>query len=249
MKKILLVLVLFSSIVISQNMTGIQLAEEINNNPEPKDSKSNIEMSLINLKRDKTRKSEMISISKDNGDKMLLFFKLPKRDKGIGFLKIETEESDKFALFIPKLKKIRRISSDNQSDSFMNSDLSYEDMLSRDLNDFKYKIISEDDIFYILESIPINNNSEYSKHESWVSKDKLLITKEKSYDKEGNILKEKSFIHKYIKGYNVVSENNVINIKKQHQTILKIKNLGIDMGIEDNIFQEKNLKRFEKFSN
>ena len=47
--------------------------------------------------------------------------------------------------------------------------------------------------FYILESIPKDNNRDYSKHESWVSKDKLLIKKENSYDKEGKLLKEKSF--------------------------------------------------------
>ena len=248
MKK-LLIIYLFCSIMFSQIITGLELAEQINNKPEPKDSKSLISMDLINIKRNKTRSSEMTSISKDNGDKMLLFFKLPKRDKGIGFLKIENEDNDKFALFIPKLKKIRRISSDNQSDSFMNSDLSYEDMLSRDLNDFEYKIIDEGNNFYILESIPKDKNSEYSKHESRVSKDKLLIIEEKSYDKEGKILKEKIFKHTHIKGYDIVSEINVTNVQKNHQTILVITNLGIDIGLKDDLFQEKNLKRSESFTN
>ena len=248
MKKILITSLL-CNIILTQAMTGLELAEKINNKPEPKDSKSLILMDLINLKRNKTRTSEMVSISKDNVEKMLLFFKSPKRDKGVGFLKIEDDDNDKFALFIPKLKKIRRISSDNQSDSFMNSDLSYEDMLSRDLGDFYYTIITEDEQFYILESIPKDKNSEYSKHESWVSKDELLIKKEKSYDKEGNLLKNKLFKHENIKGYDIVSEIDVTNVQKNHQTILKIKNSGIDIGIEDDIFQEKNLKRFEKFSN
>ena len=157
--------------------------------------------------------------------------------------------SNKFALFIPKLKKIRRISSDNQSDSFMKSDLSYEDMLSRDLNDFEYKIINEDENFYILESIPKDDNSEYSKHESWISKDKLLIKKENSYDKAGKLLKEKSFQHDFVKGYDIVSEINVINVQKKHQTILKLKNFKIDEGVEDDVFRETNLKRFETFIN
>ena len=245
MKKILLITYLFSSIIFSQGLTGRELAEQMNNKSEPKDSKSKISMLLINIKKNRERKSEMISISKDDGDKMLLFFKTPKRDKGIGFLKIENEGNDKFSLFIPKLKKIRRISSDNQSDSFMKSDLSYEDMLSRDLNDFEYNIISEDENFYILESIPKDDNSEYSKHESWVSKDKLLIKKENSYDKAGKLLKEKSFQHDVIKDYDIVSEIDVVNVQKKHQTILKITNFKIDEGIEDDIFHEKNLKRFE----
>jgi hypothetical protein len=44
----------------------------------------------------------MVSITKDDGNKMLLFFKSPKRDKGVGFLKIEDSNKDKLSLFIPK---------------------------------------------------------------------------------------------------------------------------------------------------
>ena len=75
MNKILLILALFFSTVINQETTGFQIAEKMHNKPEPKDSKSDIEMNLINLKRNKIRTSEMFSISKDNGNKMLLFFK------------------------------------------------------------------------------------------------------------------------------------------------------------------------------
>ena len=112
----------------------------------------------------------MVSITKD-GIKMLLFFKSPKRDKGVGFLKIEDSNNDKLSLFIPKLKKIRRISTSNQSDSFMGSDLSFEDMLSRDLSDYDYNIISESDSMYVLESVSKDIESEYSKHISWITKD------------------------------------------------------------------------------
>ena len=82
MKKILITSLL-CNIILTQAMTGLELAEKINNKPEPKDSKSLILMDLINLKRNKTRTSEMVSISTDNGDKMLLFFKSPKSENQI----------------------------------------------------------------------------------------------------------------------------------------------------------------------
>ena len=88
-----------------------------------------------------------------------MFFKTPKRDKGVGFLKIEALDTDKLSLFIPKLKKIRRISSNNQSDSFMGSDLSFEDLSNRRLNSNDYKRLEDTNLLgrdcYVLESCPI----------------------------------------------------------------------------------------------
>ena len=239
---------LIVNILISQEMTGYQLAKMIDDKAQPQSTKSEISMNLINLKKNREKTKEIISISKDDGDKMLLFFKKPKRDKGVGFLKIESGDGDKISLFIPKLKKIRRISSSNQSDSFMGSDLSFEDMLSRDLDDFSYNLIdSEDDSIYLLESISKDKDSEYSRHLSWVTKNGLLIIKEYSFDKENQLLKEKIFEHVQIKDYNLVSKISVTNIQEEHSTILEINNLEVDSNINDDIFNELNLKRSEKF--
>ena len=240
---------LIFNLIFSESITGYQLAKMVDNKNQPKSSKSEISMILMNLKKDRKKTKKMISISKNDGKKMLIFFKTPKRDKGIGFLKIENEDSDKLSLFIPKLKKVRRISSKNQSDSFMGSDLSFEDMLSRNLDDFNYNILdSEDDSLYILESICRDKDSEYSRHISWISKNDLLIKKENSYDQDGKLLKKKFFEQILIKDYYLVSKIDVTNVQDQHRTILEINNLEIDSNIQDDVFQEKNLQRFEKFS-
>jgi len=240
---------LIFNLIFSETISGYQLAKMVDDKNQPKSSKSEISMILINLKKDRTKTKEMISISKNDGEKMLLFFKTPKRDKGVGFLKIENDDNDKLSLFIPKLKKVRRISSNNQSDSFMGSDLSFEDMLSRNLGDFNYNILeSDDESMYILESISKDEDSEYSRHISWISKDHLLIKEEDSYGQDGKLLKKKIFEQILIQGYHLVSKIDVTNVQDQHQTILEINNLEIDSNIQDDVFQEKNLQRFEKFA-
>ena len=238
---------LIINFIISKDITGYDLAKMIDEKAQPKSSQSEISMTLININKDRKKTKEMISISKDNGEKMLMFFKSPKRDKGVGFLKIETDDNDKISLFIPKLKKIRRISSSNQSDSFMGSDLSFEDMLSRNLDDFEYNIISNTDDLYILESICKDDDSEYSRHISWISKDDLLITKEESYDTANELLKEKLFKQIELNGYHLISEIDVTNVQDQHRTILTINTLEVDGDINDDTFKEINLKRSEKF--
>ena len=240
MYRYLLLCYLMFNFSFSEDITGYQLAKMIDEKKQPKSSKSDISMTLINLKKDRKKTKEMISISKDDGNKMLIFFKTPKRDKGVGFLKIENKDNEKLSLFIPKLKKIRRISSSNQSDSFMGSDLSFEDMLSRNLDDFNYKILdSSDTTLYLLESICKNQDSEYSRHISWVSKDDLLIKKEDSYDKDGNLLKQKIFDQLLIKGYHLVSKIDVTNVQDNHRTILEINTLEVDSNISDETFQKR----------
>ena len=244
---IIISIFLIINFLISQNMSGYDLAKMIDQKTQPISSKSEILMTLINIKKDRKKTKEMVSISKDNGKKMLMFFKSPKRDKGVGFLKIEMDDSDKLSLFIPKLKKIRRISSSNQSDSFMGSDLSFEDMLSRDLDDFDYNIISNTSDMYIMESICKDGESEYSRHVSWISKEHLLIIKEESYDQNNSLLKHKSFKQIEMNGYYLISEIDVTNVQDQHRTILGINTLEVDGDINDATFKEINLKRSEKF--
>ena len=122
-------------------------------------------------------------------------------------------------------------------------------MLSRDLDDYDYNIISKSDSIYVLESICKDNDSEYSRHISWITKKDLLIKKEESYDKKNILLKKKSFKQVKINEYHVISEIDVTNIKKEHRTILNINTLSVDEKINDDTFKEINLKRSDKFLN
>ena len=70
--------------------------------------------------------------------------------------------------------------------------------------------------------------------------------KEKSFDKNGELLKSKSIVYQKIKKYNIMKELHVKNVQRNHQTALKFDNIEVDSGIKDNIFHEKNLKRMPK---
>jgi outer membrane lipoprotein-sorting protein len=231
-------------------MTGLELAHLMDKREAPKDMKSNMSMVLTN-KNGKTRNSKIRSYSKDENKKQILWFLAPAEDKGFAYLKIEHEDKkDDMKLWLPNFKKIRRISSRKKSESFMGSDMSYEDMSSRELNEYTYSITGSETVegndCYILESIPNGIKTEYSKHISWITKDSYLPLKEESFDKNGKLLKVKSIVYQQIKKYNVMKELHVKNVQRNHQTILKFDNIEVDSGIEDKIFHEKNLKRMPK---
>jgi len=233
-------------------MTGIELAQKMKDRPQPEDIQSNSSMLLTN-KKGKKKNLLLISKSKDDSKKQMIWFLEPKDDYGISFLKIEKDDGDDFMnMWLPAFKKFRRISSQKKSDSFMGSDLSFEDMTNRDVDDYRYKILNDsapcfknDDIkkCYILESIPNDESSEYSKHISWIDKEKYLSYKEDSYDKDEKLLKKKTIKYSLIDNYSIMNELFVENIQKNHSTLLTVSDIKINLGFIDGMFHTKTIKR------
>ena len=232
-------------------LTGDELAQQMDSRRTPMDSKVDLLMTLTN-KKGKTRSYSLHSIIKDDGTKQMIWFLEPADDKGISFLKIEHDgRDDEMRMWLPAFKKIRRISAKKRSDSFMGSDMSYEDMSSRQLDEFKFTLIGQevyDSIScHLLESIPTEHmRTEYSRHITWVDSTFLIPIKEESFDKSGQLLKEKYFSYTIIKGYQILTKIHVTNIQKNHSTTLNFENIELDTGVKDDLFHERHLKRLPK---
>ena len=248
MKKTILIFALVTMIF---GKSGLEIAQKVDERKTPLDMKSDLTMVLTN-KKGKTRTSTMRSISKDDGEKQIIWFLAPADDKGVAFLKIEHDNNDdEMRMWLPAFKKIRRISSKKKADSLMGSDMSYEDISSRNINDYAYENLGEEEVIGILcwklKAIPKEGVTKtYNHHITWISKDKLLVLKEESYDKTGKLLKAKSFTYTKIKEYDTPVEILVKNVQKNHSTKLTFGKIELDTEVEDNIFQEKNLKRMRK---
>ena len=232
-------------------LTGDELAQQMDGRKTPIDSKVDLLMTLTN-KKGKTRSSSLRSINKDDGAKQIIWFLAPADDKGVSFLKIEHNDyDDEMRMWLPAFKKIRRISAKKRSDSFMGSDMSYEDLSSRKLNEFKFSIIGKEVYVgkscHLLESKPKEHiRTEYSRHITWVDSTLLIPLKEESYDKSGQLLKEKYFSYTMIKEYQILTKVNVTNIQKNHSTTLNFENIELDTVVEDDLFHERYLKRLPK---
>lgn len=233
------------------SQSGYDIAKAIDSKAVPRDMKADLTMVLKNSKG-KTRTSTIRSISKDGGEKQIIWFLSPADDKGVAFLKIEHEgKDDEMRLWLPAFKKVRRIKSSNKGDAFMGSDMSYEDMTNRNLDDFDYELAGKEVVdgreCYILISKPKPElRSTYSEHKTWVTIDDYVVLKEESYDRAGRLLKKKVITSRKVKGYDTPSELYVENVQKKHSTRLTFEGIELDTGIKDNLFQEKNLKRLPR---
>jgi len=170
MKKLILLTFLISALV---GQTGFEIAKMVDEKPSPVDMSNKTSMILTN-KKGKTRTNAMMSKSMDGNKKQIIWFLEPKDDKGVAFLKIEHDDKDdEMRMWLPAFKKVRRISSKKKGDAFMGSDLSYEDLSSRDLNENEYNRLDDETVdgrdCYVLEILPKKEaKSSYSKHISWI---------------------------------------------------------------------------------
>ena len=232
-------------------ISGYEIAAQIDSRKTPIDSKMDLIMSLTN-KKGNTRSYSLRSITKDNTKKQIIWFLSPPDDKGVAFLKIEHDNrDDEMRIWLPAFKKIRRIAATKRDDSFMGSDMSYEDLSSRQIDEYTFKIIGQgiydSTVCYLLESIPNKDvQTEYSQHITWVDTSLFLPMKEESFDKEGKLLKEKYFSYIHIVGFDVFSEVIVKDVQKNHTTELQFKNIELNTDIDDNLFHERSLKRLPK---
>ena len=227
------------------SMTGIELASKIDSRIKPKDVSSINTMVLTN--KDKKQKVfELVSISKDNSEKQMIWFLKPTKDKGISFLKIENKDEDDFmVMWLPAFSRFKRIKSNQKSDSFMGSDLSFEDLTNRIVEDYSYNIINELDGIYYLESTPEKVDSEYSKHITQVreiDKGIFLAVSEESFDENNNLLKTKIFNFKKINSYYVMDKLEVTNVQDNHSTLLTVNDISLNNDFKDSKFIQRSLK-------
>ena len=241
-----IILMFFPILVFSQS--GRDIAEMIENRPAPDDLINQTVMILTNSKG-KTRTHKMISKSKNGSEKQIIWFMEPKDDRGIAFLKIEHENrDDEMRMWLPAFKKVRRISSKKKSDSFMGSDLSFEDLSNRRLNGNDYKRLEDAKWLgrdcYVLETVPKKESkSNYVRHVSWIDKSHMNILKEQSFNKKNKLEKEKHFSYEIRGKYQLIKKVSVENLLKKHATEITFSDIVINSGISDKLFNDISLRR------
>ena len=179
----------------------------------------------------------------------------PADIKGTSVLTWEhaNKEDDQW-LFLPALRKSRRISASNKKDRFVGTEVTYEDLsnyLSEDLADFEYNFIRKEvrngQNCQVLEAIPIKKEvrekSAYSKRIIWITEKETLDIYTEYYNKKGELSKtfSASNIVKIKNSYRAL-DIIVKNIKTGNSTEIHYTNIEIDEGIADNLFTKQYLE-------
>ncbi len=160
------------------------------------DSESELVMVLRNARgQESERRMRTLAFEMQNdGDKALTIFDEPRDVRGSAFLTHShpTAEDDQW-LYLPSVKRTRRIATRNKSGPFMASEFAYEDMTSFELEKFAFRYLRDEtingELCFVLEQTPTDSFSGYSTSHVWLDQQHYRVHKVDYYDRKNSLLK------------------------------------------------------------
>ena len=155
---------------------------------------ASLAMVLRNKRGQESRREIRLKVieAEGDGDRSMFVFDRPRDVKGTAFLvHAHKTESDEQWLYLPALKRVKRISSSNQSGSFMGSEFSYEDMGATEVEKYTHRFLRDEPCgdleCTVSERIPVGRNSGYSRQLVWLDRDELRTMQIQYFDRRGGI--------------------------------------------------------------
>lgn len=232
-------------------MTGREVMVLEEERPDGDDRTSVLKMTLIN-KRGSKRVREISSYSKDYGKdkKSVMVFDRPADVKGTAFLSWEyddpSREDDKW-LYMPAMKKVRRISGASKNEYFMGSDFTYDDMGDRNVDEDSHKLLGEESVdghlCWKVESVPIDPDDMYTRKVIWVSRDMHMVLKAEYYDKDGLLKVYRVLDFGRVGGFWTHRHSEMENVVRKHRTVMEFSAIQYDTGLEDGLFKVSSIQR------
>jgi hypothetical protein len=221
------------------------------------DTSSDFMMTLMNRHgQQSTRemRSKVLEV-KGDGDKSLIIFDHPRDVKGTAMLTFTHKHgNDDQWLYLPALKRVKRISSSNKSGSFMGSEFSYEDLASQEVEKYTYRWLRDEGCpgavysgleCFVVERYPVDKESGYTRQVVWSDTLEYRVIKVDYYDRKGSLLKTLTFLkyEQYLDRFWRSLEMFMLNHQTGKSTRLIWSNLRFWTGLKDSDFTRSSLKR------
>ncbi|MEM7612919.1 MAG: outer membrane lipoprotein-sorting protein [Pseudomonadota bacterium] len=234
-----------------QAMNGLALAEEADRRGQGYgDTQSAMRMTLFNKRGDsvtRSMRSKTLEMP-DAGDRTLLFFLDPADVRGTAFLthSFEDRDDDQW-LYLPALKRVKRIASSQRDGAFMSSEFSYEDLGADEVAKYTYRYLGETTIdgepAYTLERTPVARSG-YSKHVVTMDQSELRARKVEYFDRTGTLLKTltASNYQRYLDQYWRPLRMEMVNHQNGKRTVLEWENYEFGAGLPMRDFERNALR-------
>jgi len=259
MRSILIILALLATAVWADDAKARAIMEKVEARDDGNNMTAHMEMILIDRRGDE-RVRMLRQFAKDFGkdEYRLMFFLEPADVAGTGFLTYDYDDPDRDDdqwLYLPALKKTKRIASSDKSGSFMGSDFTYSDMTDRDLEDYDFQLVKESMVdkekVWVIEATPrtkeVIDETGYTKSLLLVRQDNYVVIRAVHYEEKAGRLK--FFEIKdlgQIDGIWQPLEMHMTSKQGQqmiHKTILKFYDVKFNQKLDDGIFTQRRLEQ------
>ena len=192
---------------------------------------------------------QVLEVERD-GDKSLFVFDQPRDVQGTALLThahINTQDDQ--WLYLPALKRVKRISAATRSGSFMGSEFSYEDMSTQEVEEYTYTYLHDEPCgaltCTVSEQVPSDEKSGYSRKVAWQDTEEFRTWKIEHYDRKNELLKTLTFAgyQQYRGKFWRAGEMTMVNHLTGKRTVLNWQNFVFSAGLDDNAFTQTALRR------
>jgi len=257
---LLTILIATTNILLANTLpTGEQIAININARNEGISQSRNLQMILTD-KRGKERIRETISYRKYFGveKRTVIHYLKPRNVKKTAFLTYDypdINKDDDQWLYLPAMRKVRRISASDRGDYFLGTDFTYEDIKKESkvtMEDYTRKTLREEEYngnpVYVIEATPVNDQVAeelgYGKVIQWVDKNIWMTRKSEFYDTRGKALKTTLFKNiKQVDEIWTAHRLEVNNHKTGHKTVFIFSDVIYDKEVRDDFFTQRAIRR------
>ncbi|MEO0443540.1 MAG: outer membrane lipoprotein-sorting protein [Pseudomonadota bacterium] len=216
------------------------------------DSETTLKMILRNaagqesIREVRTKTLEVVN----DGDKSLNIFDHPRDVKGTAFLSFSNPVgADDQWLYLPALKRVKRIASRNKSGPFMGSEFAYEDLTSFEVEKYTYKFIREEACAggncFVVEQYPVDKYSGYTRRVVWIDTTEYRTWKTEFYDRRDSLLKTLTVtdFNQYLDKYWRATEMKMVNHQSKKETDLIWDEYLFNTGLSVADFNQNTLRR------
>ena len=250
---ILLCLLPFGLLAATPEEQGLAIAQEADTrDSDYKNYTNDVKMILKNKQGQESIReirSKILEVDGD-GDKSLTIFDRPRDIKGTALLSFTHKEGpDDQWLYLPALKRVKRIASDNKSGPFMGSEFAYEDITSQEVEKYTYKFLKDDTLdgmdVFVFERYPVDRKSGYTRQIIWMDKENYKERKIEYYDRKNALLKTLVFAdyNLYRDKFYRAHDMHMVNHQTGKSTRLLQSNYNFDVELSDRDFDKNSLKR------
>jgi outer membrane lipoprotein-sorting protein len=187
-----------------------------------------------------------------DGDKSLSIFDEPADVKGTAMLTYTHGlKPDDQWLYLPALKRVKRISSRNKSGPFMGSTFAFEDLGSQEVEKYTYNYLREEACgewtCHVLERFPAYEHSGYTRQVVWLDNEAYRVVKTEYYDRKKALLKTLTTddFEQYLGHYWRPGIMNMENHQTGKSTLLEWDDYQFKTGLSERDFRSQSLKRIK----
>ena len=219
------------------------------------DSVAAIEMTLKNASGQTSSRQlnlKTLEVAEDgDGDKILSVIESPRDVRGTALLTFtHINKPDDQWLYLPALKRVKRISSANKSGPFLGSEFAYEDLASQEVAKYTHTYVRDEPCgdglqCFVIERVPIYKHSGYVRQLTWIDQDEYRFIKVDFYDRKNDLLKTLSFseYQQYLDRFWRALILDMHNHQTGKSTRLSYTDLRFRVGLTDADFTRNALQR------